>query len=116
MLAMDFNPLPCDPHNDFLEVTAQSGNETFTFEDDQDVPTIPFKECLEYALCAYHKALQDYDIHVNSLQPGQPSKTKRPSYREFADMYNVNHTTLFKRFKGIFCPSVVLIMDDINKK
>ena len=65
---------------------------------DDDIPKIPMAEWLEYAFCAYHKALEDYET-----QP-EPSTQKNeinwPTYQGFARLYHVDHNTLRRRYKG----------------
>ena len=49
---------------------------------DDDVPEIPMAEQLEYAFCAYHKALEDYETQPESLT--QKNGINRPIYQGFA--------------------------------
>ena len=70
------------------------------FEQESDPLDLPINERLEYALCAYHGAFQKYEKHVQSLQPKKKPSMTRPTYREFAQLYKVNHTTLMRRYKG----------------
>ena len=65
---------------------------------DDDIPGIPMAERLEYALCAYHKALEDYETQPESST--QKTGINRPKYRGFARLYHVFHTTLRRRYKG----------------
>ena len=71
-----------------------------SMEQKSDLPCHPTAERLEYALCAYHKALQEYEKHVRSLQPKEKPSITRPTYREFARSYNINHTILMRRYKS----------------
>lgn len=87
------------PEDEFLRLMSDI-DESYVIQEEHDVPIIPPAERLEYALCAYHKALEEHEIHLKSLKPGQNSEIKCPSYRGFAAQYDVKHTTLMRRYKG----------------
>ena len=36
-------------------------DESYVFQEEHNVPVIPPAKCLEYALCAYYKALEEYE-------------------------------------------------------
>lgn len=67
---------------------------------ESDLPSLPVIECLEYAFCTYHKAVKEYELYVQSLQPKEKPSMAQPTYRGFARLYNINHTTLMRRYKG----------------
>ncbi|MCJ1426270.1 hypothetical protein MMC29_004173, partial [Sticta canariensis] len=62
---------------------------------DDNIPEIPMAEQLEYALCAYHKAFEDYETQPKSST--QKNRINRPIY---ARLYHVDHTTLRRRYKN----------------
>ena len=90
----------CASKDEFLQQMNDIGDKSYIFQEEHNVPVILSAKRLEYAFYTYHKALEEYEKHFESLEPGQKSKIKRLSYREFATEYEVQHTTLMKQYKG----------------
>ena len=86
--------------DEFLQQMNEIDDESYVFQEEYNVPVIPLIEHLEYALCVYHKALEEYEKHLESLELGQKSDKKRPSYQRFATEYDVQHITLMRRYKS----------------
>ena len=71
-------------------------------EEESDTEVIPRRERMELALISFAKAIKRWD--ENELQPEIKPKQEKPSFRQYANKYNVCHTTLYRRYKGETLP------------
>ena len=67
-------------------------------EEESDTEVIPRRERMELALISFAKAIKRWDEY--ELQPEIKPKQEKPSFRQYANKYNVCHTTLYRRYKG----------------
>ena len=86
--------------DEFLQQMNDIDDESYVFQEEHNVPIIPSAEHLKYAFCAYYKAFEEYEKHLESLEPGQKSKMKYLLYTKFATEYDVQHITLMRQYKG----------------
>lgn len=70
-----------DTFSVFETNSSQSIDEDDYYSEQEFNPSsISIAKRIKYALCAYHKASQEYESYVQSLQPGKQNTMARPTY------------------------------------
>ena len=64
----------------FLQRMNNISDKSYIFQEEHNVFIIPSAERLKYAFCVYYKTLEKYEKHPESLELGQKSEMRHPSY------------------------------------
>jgi hypothetical protein len=68
-------------------------------------PLLPKEKRLQLALAAFSEALKRWETYERSLQKGQKSEQTRPSAAFYASKFDVEQTTLRRRYRGVCKPN-----------